>query len=63
MYASDTYKKPAKAKPPSPTAIERKTTAPTGVKRKAARSMKTVWLRYATHVNSFLTCVNQEHLE
>jgi hypothetical protein len=43
--------------------MERKTTAPTGVRRKAARSMKTVWLRYATHVKSFLTCVNSQECD
>jgi hypothetical protein len=44
------------AKPPSPTAMDRQVTAPAGVNRKVARSMKIVWLRYATQVNTFLTC-------
>jgi hypothetical protein len=36
--------------------MDRQVTEPTGLSRKAARSMKIVWLRYATHVNTFLTC-------
>lgn len=59
----ETYKKPAKAKPPSPTAMEIQVTAPAGVSRKAARSMKIVWLRYATHVNIFLTCDTERSRE
>jgi hypothetical protein len=36
--------------------MERQVTTASGVNRKAARRMKIVWPRYATHVNTFRTC-------
>jgi hypothetical protein len=56
MRYSAIHLNPDQAKAPSPTAMVRQVTAPTGVSRKAARSMNTVWLMNAPQLNSFLTC-------